>query len=617
MPTLSTQDKKRIQEYLRSAKWIAGANTAGDVEKLVEYGFDVPDEWVDGSRVLDAILLSRMVDENEESYELESQLLAHHNVPPWKHETEPYNWVIEETDGKKRKVRRVDAARWPSELRRKRCRLDAWAGRINCQHFAYQYFAKQPSPRKRLLVEFTHRVASAVSRLTLSGMVVDMAVFEKLGSELERDMLAARDQLQKAAIAAGMQEFSPSNDGHIRELLYKRLGLPILETTKKEGLPCVDKDTLKQLDNPVVEMLLRYNAAEKLFSTNVEGLRDFLLPIGYLQGSPSVPVSLLPVHLNPLGARTGRRSSSNPNVQNWAKRIRGIIRSRHPDGGVVGAFDYEKLEPRILGWLAKEPFLLSVFGPGGGGYIVIAKHMWGFEPISGSPEYRATKSIVLGVHYCMETEKMAHQLWVLGVRFSADYEAHWRETDRLRRKYLALIPNVVRYMERQEDELLRTQQIVAPSGQVRHLPCPDGQRTRGYTHMRNQAVNYPVQETASKITGAALVGIERELLREYGLSYREYLSLLLEGRKKLLTNGAGCGIITPKIASELYPFSLPINEVHDEITVDIPPHTRARDYEIIVETMRSVPDFHALVPGFDAPLSVDPLLSRHWHVKEE
>lgn len=610
-----------LADLLSRAEWLAGANIVVDVDQLVVGGYPVREEWVTGEALLDSVLLARMADENDESYALEDQLLSRYRTEPWKAETEKFNYtIVEGPDGRKRRVRDVDATRWPAELRKKRCRLDAWAGWVNALD-AWRRVVGQAADRGRVrrLIEFTHRVAATLHRVELAGMTVDLNRFEALGKELEGEMLAARDQLDKIAVAAGMTEaFSPSNDGHIRTLLYERLGLPVLGRTETTGLPSVSKDVLRLpglVDHPAVQALLRYNAAEKLFSTNIEGLREYLRPMPCLSTPDGgiVPLALLPIHLNPLGARTGRRSSSSPNVQNWAKRIRRIVRSRFPDGK-IGAFDYEKLEPRILGWVAREPFLLDVFGPKGGGYITIAQRLWRTEVAAGSPEYKATKSIVLGVHYNMQGPKMAKQLWLMGVRFSADFREHTRITERLRRRYLSLIPRVVDYMARQEEALLRNGQVVTPTGRVRHLPCPEGRDTPGFGHLLNQAINLPIQSLAADITGSALVDIERELLGLHGLGYRQYLELLLGG----LTEEPGCGIIG-KMAEErhLYPMSLLINEVHDEVTLDLHPRFLKRDVELVIETMRAVPTFRRLVPEFDSSLlTVSPHVSTYWHGDE-
>jgi len=593
----ATPDPRVLGPVLRTAQFLVAHSAPQDIEKMILAGMPVREEWAQGRRVLDSLTLARMANENLSSYELENLLSSFALVPGWKAETKK---VLEET-GDAAAVERMELVR--------RCRLDAWAAFKIAEKF-------RPELRDQgRLIEFTQRIASSLSRMSLAGAVVDTHYFNTMGEELYARMVEAKDRLRKAAYAEGMTEFEPTNDNHIRDLLYTRLGLKPIDTTPT-GLYSIDKVSLQNIEHPVTKLLLEYNRAEKLYSTNIgeadgdTGVRHLLSPIGLVD---NVPVSLLEFHFNPLGARTGRRSSSNPNSQNWTDSVRRIIRSRFTDGR-IGAFDYSKLEPIILGWIAGEGYLMDRFLDGTG-YIGIAKDMWGHPVEDGTPLYRAIKAIILGVHYDMRTAHMAWDLWNQGIRFSDDYDTHEEETDRLREGYLSLIPRVVEYMDRQEDRLLRNQCVVSPSGRVRRLPMVEDPQTGkiiGFHHARKQAINFPVQSFASDVTGAALIDIERDLLGARGLGYRDYIGLLQSVRRKALTQTGDAGIIYKELE-----MSVPFNEVHDELTWDLNPETRRRDEEIIMENMMAVRTLRRMVPRFDLPLKVTPKIGKRWGEKTE
>lgn len=576
---------KEITEQLNESSWLAGHSVAGDITELVAAGIPVREAWVQGRKVLDSLLLSRMRDENDLSYELENLVTSRFDVDPWKHETEPYNWIKEPNEkGKVTKRRSVDARRWPSALRRKRCARDAWAARLLVE--------ADYDKTKAKLVEYTQRTASLLERVNLAGAVIDMEKFDSLDADLSMQLLQARDLLTKHAAQAGVDGFVPTNDGHIRELLYKRLGLPIISKTKG-GLPSVDKNTLKQLgDNAVLQLLIGFNKLDKLYTVNVSGVRKLIHGIGYL-----------PFRINPLGARTGRRSSSKPNAQNWPESVRGIVTSRFFGGQILNA-DYSKLEVVLIAWVAGDDKLLSAF-TGGKGYIDVARELFGKDVANGTPEYTAVKSIVLGVHYNMQTPKMARQLALIGIKFSEDWDEHERETDRLRTKYLRRYPGIGRYMLDRENYWLRTGTSVSYTGRVRHLPVPD-HAGKGYGHLLNQAINFPIQSLASDVTASALLDIEEAFLHEAGLTYVEYLEALID-QKKYLTNCGGRGTI---------PLSQLINEIHDSVVVDLFPGTAKRDQEIVIECMRAVKSLKQLAPGFNRKiLNADWKLGSHWRSK--
>lgn len=578
-------DKEVNPEWLSNARsalalatTLTGHSLPGDLEALAKAGLPLRSTWITGTSCQDSLLLSRMADENRLSYELETLLLSSISTEPWKQESTPLLQKLK------------DMKLISPGIRQKRCRLDAWAAR----KIAANEYNKLDSD----LVRFTTRVAFTLHRLSMAGACVDLSRFREMADAVNLEAAKYGDLLRRAAAGVGMVDFSPTNDHHIRELLYDRLELPVLSRTGKARLPSVAKLTLKQLDHPVAKLLVEYSIWDKIKSVSVDGLSKLIAPASIAHG-------ILDFHFNPLGARTGRRSSNKPNSQNWPKSVRRIICSRWP-GGLVGEFDYRKLEPRIIAWLAKDDKLLAAF-TGGRGYIDIAHELLGYTVQDGTPEYRAVKCIVLGVHYNMQTPKMAKDLRNMGVKFSEDYEAHEKETDRLRKLYLRRYPGLGRYMEGQESMLLAHNFVPSLLGRRRRLPLVDGTYTKGYGHMLNQAINFPVQSLASDVTGSALVDCEAALLDDYGIDYIEFFNLLIEYRRKLLTNPRECAIILPQL-----PISLLFNEVHDSLLLDIHPDFVKRHTELMVETMRAVPTLRKLAPTFSCPLDVDVKMGLHW-----
>ena len=587
--TVGVADTKRAKSYdrdllgvgfktqiFKSAAWLAGHSLSGDIDQLVKVHL-AKKEWVDGRKTLDSLLLARMVDENRLGYDLETLLCSGHQVNPWKYKTEAYS--------------KTDASLWPAELRAERCRLDAWASAVLVEELA----GKVPVAIRT----FTHQVAMVIHRILLAGAFVDLKAFEEMGQSLGKDVHHKADLLKRAAYKTGMKEFSPTNYNHIRELLYKRLNLRGEQKTKS-GKLSVDRIALKQhADQKVVKLLMEYNRIEKQYSTwyghaertsKNPPLKGLIETIGPGTGR-------LQFRINPLGARTGRRSSSAPNSQNWPKAVRSIIKSRWKNG-LIGDFDYEKLEPNILGWCAPEPLLLEYFGKGGPGYIGIARDIFNRKVEKDTPDYRVAKAIVLGTHYGAQAFKIGSQLWYdLGIKLSGDWEDHIEATAKLREKYLGRFPGVKVFMRNQRKAVIQRQCVVSPTGRVRHLPCPDGEETPGFGHLVNQAINFPIQSMAADVTGSALIDVENCLTSNYGYDIIQYHQMLLERQY-------------PKMP-------LLINEVHDDLVFDLPGSLAKDATKLIVETMREVPTLRRLCPEFNLELNVDASVSPRWGKKED
>lgn len=515
-------------------------------------------------------------------------MLTEAGAAPWKADTEALS--------------KTDATSWPADLRSERCRTDAWASAWLARHYA------DVAPTS--LLDLVHRIAASVDRVCLAGLVVDTRYFDKLAAETATKLEHIRGQLGDAAAGAGLAEFSPTNDNHIRALLFENLGLEPLGHTKT-GLAQVDQNTLRELGHPVADLLLEFSAWDKRQTTAFAGKPGGKsTPIADLMHRYADGRAYLPLHINPLGTRTGRRSSNDPNCQNWAKPFRRIVISRWP-GGLVVDFDYSRLEMVLIAWAAGDEDLLAYFTTGEG-YVGIAKWLWGRDVNVDGDEYRATKIIVLGLGYGMGPARMARNLWYDNrVRLAATFDEHEQVVRQLHKRYLRRFWKLRRYADAREEEMLETGQVVSAIGQVRHLPGAD--RTNpAYGHLLNQAVNFPIQCLASYVTGSALVDVERELLAINNINYLSYLRALLATRKKWLTNGPACGIMgTIETLSPDYEMSVVCNEVHDDLVVDLHPAHPKRDLELIVETMRAVPSLRKLV-DLSVPLKVGVKISDRW-----
>lgn len=556
--------------------WLVGHSLTGDLDHLIKLGA-AQDKWVSGEKTLDSLLLERMNDENRGrgGYELESLMTSGRNVTPWKYHTKAYD--------------EKDATTWPVDLRRERCRLDAWASAV----VASEAWSK--AVNSGVPIELTHKIASSLHRIELAGVYIDKAKYSEIGTALQADSVRYKDQLMKLAYAHGMESFSPTKDNDIRTLLFDKLKLKVVHKTEK-GAPSVDKTTLKQyIGIPGVDLLLKFNEADKALSTNITGISDLIQDV---HDDPKK--GYLPVHINPLGARTGRRSSEKPNMQNWAPGLRQIVVSRYPNGSIL-EFDYKSLEVFLLAFVSKDEKLYDYFATRGG-YIAVAKDMWGTSVEKGTKEYKATKSIVLGTNYNMQTPLMAKNLWLMGVHFSADFKQHEAKVDRLRNKYLDMFPGLRRHFAAQKRYLLRYQEARTLTGRIRHLPLSGGEETPGFYGYVNQAINFPVQGLAADVTGSALIDCEQVICNYVPMTLMDYHSLVLT--KDWVR----------------WPVPLIINEVHDSLVFDLPypiGSKEATDMAMQLKgAMEQVRTLRDLVPEFTVPLSVEMKTGHSWGMSE-
>ena len=458
------------------------------------------------------------------------------------------------------------------------------------------------------LSTYTHQIAMSLHRVGLAGAGIDRNVYKALSVQWAQEAAKAHDKLTKFALKQGMTQFTATNDNHVRELLYRRMGYPVLVKTREDGLPAIDKPTLKRLvvehkPSPFIDDLIVFNGVDKLLSTWVgkddrkskkKSVGELIVPI---PGRDDL--GLMHCWLFPLRARTGRRASGGGeegdpegrNMQNWHPKARAMICSRW-EGGKIASVDFSKLEMVIMGWRAKDEKLLEFF-LNGTGYLGVAEMLWGEKVEADTPKYKMTKAVVLGLNYNMKAWHLAMDLWhKIGFKFSEDWDEHVKETAKVRKRYLALFSGLRTYIRDRIREVEFDQRVVSPSGRIRHLPH-HGRDSEGFWHAENSACNYPIQSFASDCTGSAVVDYEAGLLKEHKLSYAEWQTMLLK-----------------------HPWDLPcspvFNEVHDELLVDLHPRTGKRDLEILVDSMENVRSLKKLVPDFKLNFKVDVQIISNW-----
>lgn len=575
-----------VPAEIANATWAAGHSITGDLDQLLKQHWATNskydqnlERWLQGDKVIDSLIYSRMENENRDKggYELETLLRSYFRVnDSWKAETTQYGDYAED---------------WPADLREKRCRYDAWATAVLCRYLA-DALPSVPA------IRFNHQIAQTMHRMGLAAARVNVPYYKKVRDEQQMILKRQDSKLVRIAHSYGMTEYSPTNDNHIRELVYTHLGKPVTEMTEKGNKPKVDKITLAQhIEDPTVALQMEYNVTQKL-SSSLDGLEKYMVKHD--------TQTFLHFSINALGARTGRRSSgggdSTFNSQNWAEELRRMVVSRFPHGRIVSA-DQSRVEVRLIAYVSKCERLLDYFA-NGDGYIGVGHDLFKTDVVKGTPLYRATKSIVLGINYNMADYKLAWDLWYrAGVKLHSNWDRHREIAARLRQQYFQLYPELKVYMEDRERELRQTHQVVGVLGQTRRLPLsPEPPRSeqqayrqwrRAYKHSLNQAINFPIQWFSAVVTGCCALDIESELLNRYRLSYTDY-------QRRLLCRD--------------YPeMPLMFNEVHDELDFDVPGTKRSKsDVKMIEEIMTCPPTLHKLIPDFECPLKAEIVEAPYW-----
>lgn len=133
------------------------------------------------------------------------------------------------------------------------------------------------------------------------------------------------------------KDFNPTSPVHTKYLVYTILNVP----PDKHGETSTDKSVLSELNIPVVNQILKVRSIGVLINTFVEKMPN-----------STTPDSRIHARFNQLGARTGRLSSSEPNMQNipsHAEDIRHLFRATPPMDKIVDCMQDDFGITAILG----------------------------------------------------------------------------------------------------------------------------------------------------------------------------------------------------------------------------------------------------------------------------
>lgn len=206
---------------------------------------------------------------------------------------------------------------------------------------------------------------------------------------------------------------SPGSDQSVLRVL-EGAGYEFSKLTKSGALS-LDKEVLEPIDHPLAVAVLKYRKITKLSSTYL----DHYITKN-LQGR-------IHCSINSVGARTGRMSVSEPNLQNlpkiqegnkFANVVRNCIVAR-PDHTLV-LCDFAQIETRLLAHLSQDPGLLAAFHSPEDFFVVLARQIFQDESLSKKdPRRNIIKTLVYAKIYGAGLAKMAK---TLGLTYNAMVE---------------------------------------------------------------------------------------------------------------------------------------------------------------------------------------------------
>lgn len=333
--------------------------------------------------------------------------------------------------------------------------------------------------------------------------------------------------------------FNPNSSPQLQKYFVEECGIRPLKMTKggKTGnkQPCMDAKFMEYVADKyagkppgiAAALIDKYGKIEKQFGTYIEKMP------GRLDANDRVHA-----RSNQDVARTGRLSSSDPNMQNVTSGEKDMFQLRRafiPEAGnEMVVADYSQLEMRLLAAAAQEPAMMEIFHRNWdihmgnaslvfktpyedieGAKAIDKKVKSGALPASALTEYvrkclvyrERAKTIGFGLNYGMKEHAMAR-------RMGCSVE----EAIETIEQYMRTYPAVRAFFESSAEEVRRTGYAFTLMGRRRYLPDINSSDDYARFRAERQGSNMPIQGTAAEVCKMAMINIyeDVELRNKYG-----------------------------------------------------------------------------------------------------
>jgi DNA polymerase-1 len=330
-----------------------------------------------------------------------------------------------------------------------------------------------------------------------AGIRIDEPFFARMNE----DLVGKLREVEREIYAEAGTEFNIGSNPQLREILFTRLGLPIIKRTKTGA--STDVDVLQALaaqGHTLPTLLMKYRQLEKLRGTYVEALPQMVNP----------ETGRIHTSFNQTVAATGRLSSTDPNLQNIPIRTemgaeirRGFIPA---EGNVFVSADYSQIELRILAHYSEDAAFVEAFRAGVDIHRQTAALIFGVTPEEVTREMRdRAKTTNFAIIYGIGPFSLAGRLGISQAEAKTFIE-----------QYFERFPGVRRYLDEQI-EFGRTHGYVETiTGRRRYIPEITSRNFNVRAFGERAATNAPIQGSSADLIKIAMIRIHDDLKRDSG-----------------------------------------------------------------------------------------------------
>lgn len=400
---------------------------------------------------------------------------------------------------------------------------------------------------EKIYADIEMPTVDVLTDIELVGMKVDGDDLVKFSNKIADDLAELSKKIYKIA----GREFNIGSPKQVGEV-FSELNIATGKKTAT-GQISTSHDVLVELavNYEIAQLIIDYREMDKLKATYADALPRMIRDDGRVHGC-----------LNQTVAATGRLSSTEPNLQNIPVRTelgQQIRKAFIPEKGckLISA-DYSQLELRILAHITQDARMLEAFKNNEDIHAQTARLVFGAKDEKDLKEKRRLAKIVnFGIAYAVEAFGLSTRVGISRA-----------EARKVIDDYFATYKGIRKYMDNIPDEARKNGFVTSLFGRRRYFPSINDRNFNVRSRAEREAINMPIQGTASDIVKIAMIRVADALKRE-------------------------------NLATKM------IMQVHDELLFEAPKDEVARASEIIKHEMESA-------ATLDVPIVVEVGVGDNW-----
>lgn len=336
-------------------------------------------------------------------------------------------------------------------------------------------------------------LSKVIGDMEFDGVYVDTDELNKMGEKLK----VREAELEQEIYNLAGGSFNISSPKQLGEVLFEKLNLNHGKKIKSGYSTSIEVLEKIKNDHPIINLIIEYRLITKLYTTYIEGLKNFIREDGKIHTIFTQTLT-----------RTGRLSSIDPNLQNipikneYGRLIRKAFKPSKDS--IIISSDYSQIELRIMSHMANVTSMIDAFKNGIDVHTKTASDIFRVSTDEVDKNMRRiAKAVNFGIIYGISKYGLSENLGI------SPYEA-----GEFIDNYFAAYPGIKEFMDRTINEAYELGYVTTLMNRKRNIEELKNKNKMIRASGERIALNTPIQGTSADMIKKAMVNIKNRFIKE-------------------------------------------------------------------------------------------------------